>query len=83
MQPVTKYAKSGDVHIAYQVLGDGPFDLVFVPGYISHLEYDWEHPLRARLLQRLGSFSRLIRFDKRGTGLSDRVEVSTLVLCDG
>jgi len=77
--PVTQYAKSGDVHIAYQVTGKGPVDLVFVPGFISHLEYDWEHPLSARFLQRLSSFARLIRFDKRGTGLSDRVaDIPTL-----
>ena len=77
--PRTQYAKSGDVHIAYQVSGHGPIDLVFVPGFVSHLEYDWEHPLRARFFHRLAAFSRLIRFDKRGTGLSDRgVEMPTL-----
>jgi pimeloyl-ACP methyl ester carboxylesterase/class 3 adenylate cyclase len=70
--PRTEYAKSGDLHIAYQVTGGGPLDLVFVPGFVSHLEYQWEHPWSARFLERLGSFSRLIRFDKRGTGLSDR-----------
>ena len=69
----TQYAKSGDLHIAYQVTGSGPLDLVVVPGFVSHLEYAWEHPSSARFLERLGSFSRLIRFDKRGTGLSDRV----------
>ncbi len=67
-----RYARSGDVNIAYQVTGDGPFDLVLVPGFFSHLEIDWEHPANAHLIERLGSFSRLIRFDKRGTGLSDR-----------
>ena len=67
-----RYARSGDVNIAYQVTGDGPFDLVLVPGFFSHLEIDWEHPVHARFLERLGSFARLIRFDKRGTGLSDR-----------
>src|SRR3972149_6783892 len=71
--PKTQYAKSGDLHIAYQVMGTGPLDLVFVPGFVSHLEYQWEHPESARFLERLSSFSRLIRFDKRGTGLSDRV----------
>ncbi len=77
--PGTQYAKSGDLHIAYQVSGSGPIDLVFVPGFVSHLEYDWEHPLPAQFFQRLSSFSRLIRFDKRGTGLSDRVaEMPTL-----
>ncbi len=71
-RPETKYTKSGDVHIAYQVTGDGPLDLVLVPGFVSHLEAQWEHPMSVRILERLGSFSRLIRFDKRGTGLSDR-----------
>ena len=71
-RPETKYTKSGDVHIAYQVSGDGPLDLVWVPGFVSHLEAQWENPLSVRILERLGSFSRLIRFDKRGTGLSDR-----------
>src|SRR5215216_2989614 len=73
MQPDTHYAKSGDVRIAYQVAGDGPFDLVFVPGFISNLDLVWEEPSRARFFSRLASFSRLILFDKRGTGLSDRV----------
>jgi class 3 adenylate cyclase len=70
--PETRYAKSGDVHIAYQVSGDGPLDVVLVPGFVSHLESDWDEPRSAHFLERLGSFSRLIRFDKRGTGLSDR-----------
>ena len=72
MQPETRYAKSGDVNIAYQVTGEGPRDLVLVPGWVSHLEADWDHPLVAHFLNRLSGFSRLIRFDKRGTGLSDR-----------
>jgi pimeloyl-ACP methyl ester carboxylesterase len=76
--PRTRYAKSGDVHIAYQVLGDGPIDVVWVPGFVSNVEYDWEHPRPARFFRRLASFSRLIRFDKRGTGLSDRVAIPTL-----
>ncbi len=71
--PKTQYVKSGDVHIAYQVSGQGPIDLVFVPGFVSHLEYMWEEPRAARFLERLASFSRVIRFDKRGSGLSDRV----------
>lgn len=71
--PVTRYTKSGDVSIAYQVFGDGPADLVFVPGWMSHLELSWDYPSHARLLRRLSSFSRLITFDKRGTGMSDRV----------
>jgi len=71
--PETHYARSGDVNIAYQVVGDGPLDLVFVMGWVSHLEYFWQEPSFARFLRRLASFSRLILFDKRGTGLSDRV----------
>ena len=72
--PKIRYAKSGGVHIAYQVIGDGPFDLVWVvPVYISHLELIWEHPAIARFLRRLASFSRLILFDRRGAGLSDPV----------
>ena len=67
-----RYAQSGDVNVAYQVTGDGPFDLVLVAGFFSHLEIGWEHPDLARFFERLGSFARLIRFDKRGTGLSDR-----------
>jgi pimeloyl-ACP methyl ester carboxylesterase len=68
----TRYAKSGDVHIAYQVVGAGPLDLVFVPGFVSNVEAAWESPGRARFFHRLASFSRLILFDKRDTGLSDR-----------
>jgi pimeloyl-ACP methyl ester carboxylesterase len=70
-----RYARSGEINIAYQVTGDGPFDLVLVPGFISHLELDWAEPRHARFLDRLGAFARLIRFDKRGTGLSDRPSV--------
>ncbi|HEV2884753.1 MAG TPA: alpha/beta fold hydrolase [Pyrinomonadaceae bacterium] len=76
--PETLYAKSGDVNIAYQVIGDAPIDLVFVMGWVSHLEYFWREPSFARFLLRLASFSRLILFDKRGTGLSDRVPNSEL-----
>ncbi len=77
--PETRYARSGDIHIAYQVIGDGPIDLVFVMGWVSHLDYFWSEPRFARFLKRLSSFSRLILFDKRGTGLSDRVtELPTL-----
>ena len=71
--PDVQYAKSGDVNIAYQVTGEGPFDLVFVPGYVTHLELHWAIPSFAPFLERLSSFCRLIRFDKRGTGMSDRV----------
>jgi class 3 adenylate cyclase len=70
----TRYARSGDVHIAYQVTGEGPFDLVHVPPFVSHVELQWRVPSGVRLIERLSSFSRLIRFDKRGTGMSDRVE---------
>ena len=72
-RPETRYTKSGDVNIAYQVVGEGPFDLIWVPGWISNVEESWEVPEYAHFLQRLSSFSRLILFDKRGTGLSDRV----------
>ena len=70
VRPATSYAKSGDVNIAYHVFGEGP-DLVLVPGFVSHLEVAWEWPYLARFLHRLSSFSRVIVFDKRGTGLSD------------
>ncbi len=73
MEPETKYTKSGDVNIAYQVFGEGTIDLVRVPGFFSHLECAWEDPGLARYLRRLASFARTITFDKRGTGLSDRV----------
>jgi pimeloyl-ACP methyl ester carboxylesterase/DNA-binding winged helix-turn-helix (wHTH) protein len=76
--PETMYARSGDVNIAYQVIGDAPLDLVFVMGWVSHLEYFWREPSFARFLLRLASFSRLILFDKRGTGLSDRVPINQL-----
>ncbi|HEY1421579.1 MAG TPA: alpha/beta fold hydrolase [Candidatus Dormibacteraeota bacterium] len=69
-----KYARSGDVNIAYQVVGDGPIDLILVLGWVSHLAYVWELPAMAAFLHRLSSFSRLILFDKRGCGMSDRVQ---------
>lgn len=72
-QPRTRYARNGDVNIAYQVVGEGPMDLVLVPGYISHLDLMWSVPETTSFLRRLASFSRLILFDKRGTGLSDPV----------
>ena len=82
-RPVThnesiRYARSGDVNIAYQVVGDGPIDVVFVMGWVSHLEMFWQEPSFARFLRRIAGFSRLILFDKRGTGLSDSVPVSQL-----
>ncbi|HYZ76844.1 MAG TPA: adenylate/guanylate cyclase domain-containing protein [Gaiellaceae bacterium] len=73
MASETRYTKSGDLHIAYQVVGEGPFDLLHIPGFVSNVEAMWDEPLLARFLRRLASFSRLILFDKRGTGLSDRV----------
>jgi pimeloyl-ACP methyl ester carboxylesterase len=76
--PETRYAKSGDLNIAYQVVGEGPFDLVYVPGWVSNIEAMWEEPSHARLLGRLAAFSRLILFDKRGTGMSDPVPVDRL-----
>ncbi|MER8724571.1 alpha/beta fold hydrolase [Mesorhizobium sp. M1027] len=79
MRPIeTRYALSGDVRIAYQVVGQGSLDLVFVPGFISNLDLHWEDEGYSRLLKRLSAFSRLILFDKRGTGLSDRVDVHHL-----
>jgi class 3 adenylate cyclase len=79
MKPETNYAKSGDVYIAYQVNGTGPFDLVWAPGTFSHLDMDWEFPMRADFFLKLGTICRLIRFDKRGTGLSDRpTQMATL-----
>jgi class 3 adenylate cyclase len=71
--PETRYARSGELHIAYQVVGDGPMDLVYVPSWISQVEHYWEEPLVARYFNRLASFSRLIMFDRRGSGLSDPV----------
>ncbi len=79
MRPETKYAKSGDIYIAYQVSGSGPIDVIFAPGTFSHLDLDWEWPAKANFLERFSSFCRLIRFDKRGTGLSDRpLKMATL-----
>jgi pimeloyl-ACP methyl ester carboxylesterase len=73
VRPEIAYARSGGLRIAYQVLGVGPPDLVFMPGFVSHLDLAWEEPHLARFLRGLASFSRLIWFDKRGTGLSDRM----------
>lgn len=77
-KPETHYVQNGDVNIAYQVVGEGDLDIVFVMGWVSHLEYFWEEPHFAQFLNRLASFSRLILFDKRGTGLSDRVPIKDL-----
>jgi class 3 adenylate cyclase len=79
VEPETRYARSGDVSIAYQVTGDGPFDVVRIPPFVSHVELDWQVPHIAAFITRLATFCRLIRFDKRGTGMSDRVgDVPTL-----
>jgi pimeloyl-ACP methyl ester carboxylesterase/class 3 adenylate cyclase len=79
MTPETRYAHSGDLSIAYQVIGSGPIDLMVVPGWISNIEVFWEEPHVARFFEKLATFSRVILFDKRGTGLSDRgIEAATL-----
>jgi len=74
----TRYARSGDTHIAYRVVGDGPIDMVLIADWFSHVEAAWDEPSLARSLERLGSFSRLLTFDKRGVGLSDPVPLTTL-----
>jgi pimeloyl-ACP methyl ester carboxylesterase len=79
MRSEIRYAKSGSVHIAYQVIGDGPLDLVVVPGWVSNIDCFWEEPSIERFLNRLASFSRLILFDKRGTGLSDRITATPIL----
>lgn len=76
--PTTRYATSGDVNIAYQVYGHGPRDLVYVPGWISNVELMWDDPVLASILRRLGTFARVITFDKRGTGVSDRLPLDRL-----
>jgi pimeloyl-ACP methyl ester carboxylesterase len=78
VQPVVKYTKTGGFNIAYQVVGDGPVDLLLLPGWVTHLELQWDVAPIRRFLERLAGFSRLIQFDKRGTGLSDRVSPSEL-----
>ncbi len=78
MKPITLYAKSGDVHVAYQLFGDGPVNLVLVPGFVSHIDNYWDEPEFARFLRRLGTFARVAMFDKRGTGLSDRVDAPAM-----
>src|SRR5215212_9997547 len=78
MSPETRYALSGDVNIAYQVVGDGPVDLVVNHGWVSNIDSFWEQPLWVHFVERLASFARVILFDKRGTGLSDRVPVHEL-----
>lgn len=72
--PRTRYAKSGPVHVAYQVFGEGPVDIVMAPGFVSHIENYWTEPRLARWLEKLGNGCRVVLFDKRGTGLSDQVQ---------
>src|SRR6266568_1784927 len=72
MAPPIQYARSGDVNIAYQVTGDGPHDLLMIPGWVAHLGLDWNEPRWVRWFERMTSFARVVRFDKRGTGMSDR-----------
>jgi pimeloyl-ACP methyl ester carboxylesterase len=81
--PDVRYTKSGSFNIAYQVLGNGPIDLLYVAGWISHLDLYWEQPTVARFLRRLGEGFRLILFDRRGTGLSDRVSDADLPTLEG
>jgi pimeloyl-ACP methyl ester carboxylesterase len=76
--PETKYVEVDGLHIAYQVIGEGPFDLLHIPGFVSNIELAWEEPHFAYFLNRLASFSRLILLDKRGTGMSDRVPTNEL-----
>ena len=78
----TEYARCGQLNIAYQLVGDGPFDLVFVPSWFSNIEVLWESPMVSRFLDRLASFSRLILFDRRGSGLSDSCGAHELSLED-
>ena len=82
MVPITRYARSGKANIAYQVTGEGPLDLIYVPGWVSHVELAWDEPENASFLRRLSSFARVIRFDKRGTGLSDRVPEEQLPMLE-
>src|SRR5271156_6172360 len=78
MESPVRYARIGDVHIAYRVFGDGPHDILLVPGTLSHVELYWELPVNEYILKRLTSFARVIVFDKRGQGLSDRVAEQSL-----
>ena len=77
VHPETQYARSGEVHIAYQVVGEGKLDLVWIPSVAHHVELSWENPPVARFLVRLAELGRLVVFDKRGTGMSDRVSSDT------
>jgi pimeloyl-ACP methyl ester carboxylesterase len=73
MQPATRYARSGDIRIAYQVFGEGPINVVLAPPFVSSIENYWDEPDAARWLLRLGSYARVVMLDKRGTGMSDPV----------
>ncbi len=75
--PRTRYARSGELNIAYQVFGEGPLDLLYEPGFVSHLDLMWENPRWAETMQRMASFARVVTFDKRNTGLSDRTATAT------
>ena len=75
--PETRYARSGDLQIAYQVVGEGPLDVVLIPSYLSNIELYWELPSSARFFERLASFSRLILFERRGSGMSDGIAGAT------
>jgi class 3 adenylate cyclase/pimeloyl-ACP methyl ester carboxylesterase len=79
VEPETRYARAGDVRVAYQVVGEGPRDLVLAPGFVSHLELAWEHPPYERFMRRLAAFARVIVFDKRGSGLSDPVGAAATI----
>src|SRR5437867_1735333 len=76
MAPETRYARSGDLHLAYQVVGEGPFDLLFFPDWVNHIELQWEEPRQERFLNTLASFSRLILFNPRGMGPSDPIPIT-------
>jgi pimeloyl-ACP methyl ester carboxylesterase len=76
--PQTRFVRNGDIHLAYQVVGNGPIDLLFIDTWVHHVDLVWDIPDFARLLRRLNSFARLIQFDRRGTGLSDPVPVDAL-----
>jgi pimeloyl-ACP methyl ester carboxylesterase len=78
VEPETRYARSKDGHVAYRVVGSGPPDLVFIPSWTSHVDAMWEEPSLARFLRCLATFSRLLCFDKRGTGASDTVPLAAL-----
>ena len=78
MEQRIRYAKNGRLNVAYQVVGEGPIDLVLAPGWVTHLDLSWQIPPLARFLERLAAFCRLILFDKQGTGLSDRLDPDTL-----